>query len=59
MQDIVHFLVDKPAYQVKEKMAKHYGLHSKEEMRVRVEFSAQEKANCITRTAEIWEVSVI
>jgi len=56
--EILHFLVEKPAYNVRHKLAMAAKKMSLEESTLQIKFILNDKVNSVTHVAELWKITV-
>lgn len=56
--EILHFLVDKPAYDARQKLAQKLKTSPVEDLAVAISFTLVDKITSVTHTAETWKLSV-
>ena len=56
--EILHFLVEKPAYNVRQKLTLAAKKMALEETTIQIKFILNDKVNSVTHTAELWKITV-
>ena len=56
--EILHFLVEKPAYNVRTKLAMAAKKMALEETTLQIKFILNDKLNSVTHVAELWKIKV-